>query len=263
MSVALDFTKDPDAKLDFPIDWSGWLGSDSITASLWSVPAGLTLESEVFAPAETTAWLSGGTDGAVYVVTNRITTTAGRVNEASIRLKVVSEESSLAPIDLVVLTNSFQSYADAMLLSREMSGLAAWSAASDIDRSKALIDAFERLIRVGYRVPRPDSDLQSRFDANYATEISPRHWDIVTLPEFEALPARFLRALKKAQVAEAEVILGGDLISGRRRAGLLSETVGESSMMFRPGKPLQLGVSEQALVYLTGFVNLRMTMVRS
>lgn len=263
MSVALDFTKDPDAKLDFPIDWSDWLGSDTITASTWSVPAGLTLENEAFDPKEATVWLSGGTDGAVYIVTNRITTAEGRINEASIRLKVVSEELSLAPVTLTTLVNSFQTYAEAAQLSREMSGLAAWTASSDIDRSKALIDAFERLIRVGYRVPRPDSDLQSRFDANYATEISPRHWDIVTLPEFEALPARFLRALRKAQIAEAEVILGGDLISGRRRAGLMSETVGESSMMFRPGKPLQLGVSEQALVYLTGFVNLRMTMVRS
>jgi hypothetical protein len=263
MSVALDYTKDPDAKLDFPIDWTDWLGADTITASTWIVPAGLVKESEVTQADETTVWVSGGTDGAVYVITNRITTAQGRVNEASIRLRVISEEASLAPIALLRLVNSFQTYPEAIQLSREIPGLVAWGAKTDIERSAALVEAYERLIRLGYRIPRPEVDTMDRIDSGLALDLSPRHWEIMTIGDFDGLPARFTRALRKAQIAEAEDILGGDVIAGRRKAGLLSESVGESSMMFRTGKPLNLGISGAALAYLTGYINIRMTTVRS
>ena len=63
-----------------------------------------------------------------------------------------------------------------------------------------------------------------------------------------------LAAIAKAQIAEADFMMGGDTVEDKRRTGLMSETVGESSNMFRPGKPLVLAGSEKALRYLTGYI---------
>lgn len=81
------FVKDPDAKLDYSIDWSGWLPEgDSVLNSTWSVPAGLTKHDESLGAGVATVWLSGGLDRQRYEVTNRITTAAGRIDERTITL---------------------------------------------------------------------------------------------------------------------------------------------------------------------------------
>ena len=53
--------------LDYTIDWGwgtdGWLGADTISAVDWTVPAGLTLDSDTNTTTTATAWLSGGTGG--------------------------------------------------------------------------------------------------------------------------------------------------------------------------------------------------------
>ncbi len=81
-------TKDPSARLDYSFDWSAWLGEDVIVSSEWRVPSGLTKEDENSSETATTAWLSGGTAGETYAVSNRITTAAGRIDERSIVVKV-------------------------------------------------------------------------------------------------------------------------------------------------------------------------------
>lgn len=89
--AAIDWVKDPEAVLDWHWDWSEWLDSnESITASTMTVTPGLTLDSDTFSLTSTTAWLSGGTAGQVYLVTNQITTDAGRVDERSITIRVTN-----------------------------------------------------------------------------------------------------------------------------------------------------------------------------
>lgn len=71
--------KDPDAELPFTIDWSAWLPSgQTISTSAWTADTGITIMSGANDPSKTgtaaTVWLSGGTAGADYVVTNRIVT---------------------------------------------------------------------------------------------------------------------------------------------------------------------------------------------
>ncbi len=80
--------KDPQAKLDYGIDWSAWLDGDVIIASAWSSDAGLIVEANSFTSTVTTVWLSGGTVGASYRVTNHVTTQAGRENDFSIVIVV-------------------------------------------------------------------------------------------------------------------------------------------------------------------------------
>jgi hypothetical protein len=81
--------KDPDANLDYTIDWTQWLGTDTIAASLWEVSStDLIIGNDSKTNTATTVWLSGGLAGQVYKVTNRITTAEGRIQDQSFRLNV-------------------------------------------------------------------------------------------------------------------------------------------------------------------------------
>lgn len=81
--------KDPDELLDYKVDWSKRLGSDTITASAWpDPPVGISVVQESYAPKNTTIWLSGGELGQTYTFVNRITTAGGRVMEQSITLTI-------------------------------------------------------------------------------------------------------------------------------------------------------------------------------
>jgi len=85
------YIKDPEATLDYTVDWSAWLGDDTITGSTWDVPSGIEQPSGKPAhhdDAKATIWLEGGTPGETYKVTNRITTAAGRIDDRSIRIVV-------------------------------------------------------------------------------------------------------------------------------------------------------------------------------
>lgn len=81
--------KDPGSTLDYQIDWSVWLGSDTIASSSWTVPAGLTDFAESSTTTSATQWLAGGTVGAVYSVVNQITTTGGRIAERTIEIRMI------------------------------------------------------------------------------------------------------------------------------------------------------------------------------
>ena len=82
------FDKDPQAVLDYKIDWSSWLGTDTITASTWSADTGITIDSNEFNDTETVVWLSGGTEYEQYTVTNHITTLGGREDDRSLTIKM-------------------------------------------------------------------------------------------------------------------------------------------------------------------------------
>lgn len=87
MSVML---KDDNAVIDFSEDWSSWLASgETIATSSWSVsPDSLTIDSNTNDTTSATAWVSGGTVGTVYRLTNRITTSASRTDERTVVVRV-------------------------------------------------------------------------------------------------------------------------------------------------------------------------------
>lgn len=77
---------DPEAVLDYAVDWSDWLGADTIASATWTVPTGLTKASQAETTTKSTAWISGGTAGTTYSVECRITTVGGRTDERTITL---------------------------------------------------------------------------------------------------------------------------------------------------------------------------------
>lgn len=86
--------KDPDATLDYVIDWSAWLadsGLDTITSSTWVVAAGLTQSSPSYTSTTAKVWLSGGVADTTYRVTNRILTAGGRTADRSFDVLVQSQ----------------------------------------------------------------------------------------------------------------------------------------------------------------------------
>lgn len=88
-----NFIKDPDSDLDYGFDWANdpWLtAGETITTSTWTVPAGLTKGTESNTNGITSVFISGGTEGVSYTVTNRIVTdsTPPRTDERSFIIRV-------------------------------------------------------------------------------------------------------------------------------------------------------------------------------
>ena len=84
----MNFLKDPEGVLDYQIDWSSWLDEDAISSSSWTVPTGITEDSSTNDTTTATIWLSGGTLGEDYEITNRIVTAGGRTEDRTITIKV-------------------------------------------------------------------------------------------------------------------------------------------------------------------------------
>ena len=96
MIVSAEWTHDPQASLDYSVDWSRWLDeiSDTILTSTWTVPTGLVQASPApsvnVAGKITTIWIAGGTSGALYIVTNHVATAGGRTDDRSFALRVAA-----------------------------------------------------------------------------------------------------------------------------------------------------------------------------
>jgi len=86
------YLKDPAARVDYAIDWAGYLDGQTIAASAWSVdPAeqgGIAVDEDSFELLRTAARLSGGTIGRSYMVSNLVTLSDGSADARSIVLRV-------------------------------------------------------------------------------------------------------------------------------------------------------------------------------
>jgi len=84
--------KDPDEFLDYEVDWSDRLEEgETIIASAFTVQTGSVVKTtETLATPVATVWLSGGAEGETCVITNRVTTSAGRIYDESVRLRIRS-----------------------------------------------------------------------------------------------------------------------------------------------------------------------------
>lgn len=92
----MNITKDPQAKLDYGLDWSGWLKQrdgtvDAISSASWTVTGPdntLTTSNPYVDSTVTGVWLSGGTEGRNYTATCHIVTVAGREDDRSLKIQV-------------------------------------------------------------------------------------------------------------------------------------------------------------------------------
>lgn len=86
--------KDPQAVLDYSIDWGAeYLGEgDLIADSAWSAepdePDGVAIVGSDFDASSATVKAAGGIAGRLYALVNRVTMESGRIDERSIVLRV-------------------------------------------------------------------------------------------------------------------------------------------------------------------------------
>jgi hypothetical protein len=84
---------DPNDVKDYTLDWGArrLAASETIVTSTWVVPSGITKASDTDTDTTTTVWLSGGTAGVHYTLTNRVTTSQGRTYDWSFVVQVVDQ----------------------------------------------------------------------------------------------------------------------------------------------------------------------------
>jgi hypothetical protein len=85
--------KDPDAVLDYAIDWaSEYLLGDLIADSQWSVvpdeTGGVAIVGSQFDSSTTTVKASGGLTGRIYRLVNHVVLESGRTDNRSVVLRV-------------------------------------------------------------------------------------------------------------------------------------------------------------------------------
>lgn len=85
------YLKDPQSRVDYGFAWDGYADGQVVTASLWTVTpqeeGGVMVEADGFDAGATSVRLSGGREGHVYAVTNRVTLSDGQVEERSLTIR--------------------------------------------------------------------------------------------------------------------------------------------------------------------------------
>lgn len=147
---------------------------------------------------------------------------------------------------LSVPAESAQTLMQSMILTKSMAQavLENWNYAEEEEREAALIEAWSRITKLRL-VPwlnsdTPPDDLFELYRGNKLI------LNQLTSDQWSRLPTHFTLALRRAQIVEAGVLLGGDPVFERRMDGLLSKTVGESSEMFRSTAPIKSSISPKA-----------------
>lgn len=89
------FSKDPDALLDYKVDWGSWLGTtDTIASAVVSSPGFFEVDGIRLATHAVSGnnghviWLSAGSTNEEYQITSRIWTSAGRRNDQTFIVRI-------------------------------------------------------------------------------------------------------------------------------------------------------------------------------
>lgn len=84
------FAKDPDARLDYQVDWSNWLPTgDTIDShSIAVVDGDVVIDAQSANDTSITAWITGGTVKTVSSIRFRITTVQGRTDDRTITIEI-------------------------------------------------------------------------------------------------------------------------------------------------------------------------------
>lgn len=84
-----DYTKDPNDTIDYVFNWKPELDGDTISSSSFVLPDGLTSVSTSNTTTTATIFVSGGSEGQTYRITNRIVTAGGRTRDRTINVLVM------------------------------------------------------------------------------------------------------------------------------------------------------------------------------
>jgi len=139
---------------------------------------------------------------------------------------------------LILLTNSFQTFPQSIVNGMDIGEIDTFKAATPREQITAMIEAFHQIVKLRFQVAGTVYSLMA-----------------LSTTEFEELPADFKRALREAQILQSDFNLGGQELEKRIQEGVMAETIGESSMFLRPRPPLRLGISRKTLKALNRYMD--------
>lgn len=186
---------------------------------------------------------------------------------------LISESYGIEPADpLWAGVNSFQSFAEAEMTAASMPNLAGWESADADAKIAAMVEARLNICRINFAL----LDSNARWGQNSLNYVPEGTYkvdtirnnllfyglDSLTQEQYLKLPERFRNALKLAQVAEADMLLGGDDLLQKRQAGIVEDSTGESTQRFRTGKVLTQSVCSRAMRYLSPYISYSMRLGR-
>ena len=93
-STGAYIVKDPGSTLDYIIDWTNWLGSDTVSSVSYTLDSGITTSTAIGGSATSTTSttstvnITGGTAGTIYNVKCEMTTSSGRIVVRNFRVRV-------------------------------------------------------------------------------------------------------------------------------------------------------------------------------
>lgn len=153
---------------------------------------------------------------------------------------------------LVVAGNSFLTYEQALIMAEQAPSIPAWASATEAKRVACLREAYERICAMPMRVVPRDLETGELLEIE-ASVIDRDMWLEIGPDDFLSFPTHFRRALRRAQFIEASNIAQGETVLAKQRAGVLSETIGESSITLAGGR-LNIGLSSAAVDALAGYL---------
>ena len=193
-------------------------------------------------------------------IVDLLTTIAGLPTTlTSVDYTIVSDQS------LVLMQNSFQDYSSACEYASEIFPLNGWQGSTADQRLPALMQAFQALSRLNYEIYYDVDDVYFRNRASYGLPYINTIGRLYnySASDFQALDPDFQMKIQRAQVIQADYILGGNPVEEQRQSGILSATTGQSSHMFRSTKPLYFGVCRACLQELSGYLKYSVGKIRS
>lgn len=199
------------------------------------------------------------TDSAVITIAGELNTlAAGEVRALRVVEVFVTVEGGTIRLEdgyyieasevLIEGQNSFQTYRKACFVSYELPGILGWNDAPKAQRIAAMIAARRNICKLQFRY------VYDGFQNIIDNVVGIKNLAEATVAEWQAMPKDFREAVCRAQVLEANYILGGDEIGDLRRAGIASLTVGEAKQFFRSTTALEGVVCKQAMKELARYV---------
>lgn len=190
----------------------------------------------------------GGSRRALRIIELFLTTSSGVVR---ITHEYIVEAAEVLELGI----NSFQSYYESVLLSLDITDIKSYEFAAKSDRISAMISAWRNIGKLYLRY-LDDQRYLAENDMERLVLPVAETGDITLLDayRFNNLPVEMRAAILRAQIIEADYLLGGDPLGNLRRQGVIATITGESSQYFSQKTPYQGPVCKRAMKELGRYI---------
>lgn len=242
----LEFASNTDIDINVPYEYNGT--SLTLTGFEYEV---LDANSNVLLARQADPSFNAANTSSDLVISAAINTTTAKRDVRLLNCYLITAEGTYTvpivymlkgnQLELTVLADSFMTYSQAVLTRAGMAeSQDYYDTLTPELQAVALEESFSRIAKLKFKV-----------DGIAYTDLT-----ALTVVAFQALNPAFLSDLYKAQIAEANRIVENSPIRDKIKSGIISETIGESSMFFKQaGVPLtRNGLSDDAEQYLKKWI---------